>query len=119
MEFLYRLDGVQRKSINQYNCTQHTSCFCNWLSRTDLTTDILNILSVLHYFLPPPCSTLVLPGILTKINCGFKCRTVWDGHGSWRKNESAVDGDGSWQWRETIPKIKTQNGMNFASCRFL
>ncbi|XP_066921499.1 uncharacterized protein [Clytia hemisphaerica] len=63
----------------------------------------------------PNIDLTMLPEILTKINCGFKCKSVWDGHGSWRKNEGAVgvgDGGDGWQWKETIPTIPKMKAKN-------
>jgi len=53
---------------------------------------------------------VVLPEILSNLNCGFKCKSIWDGHGSWTKNTDT----NVWYWKETIPATtetkKTEGG---------
>ena len=61
----------------------------------------------------------VLPSVLRGINCGFKCRNIWDGHGVWEaefdRSDVAGSGSGSgrsvrnWKWMETIPNSVQQN----------
>ena len=64
----------------------------------------------------------MLPKILGNIDCGFKCRNVWDGHGVWQAKQGEDGGDSGssgsnsagggsvryWRWEETIPNDNHQ-----------